>query len=187
MSKPLTFSLMGVCLLVGMGIGFSLTPEYGQMRQENSLEMKSLGQADRYVDLRYIDNMIAHHYSAIHLAKQVQASSHHKEIRNLASEIIANDQAGIEKLYSWKKDWYQNERQISLFEKVNVGSVDDTQDLRFLNALITHHEAAIMLSQEIQTKSARNDILDLSSSVIVSLSDGLDTLKQWRKEWYGVS
>lgn len=178
---------VAVALIVGIAIGFSVTPEYAQMKSEKQSPMMSIGRADKYVDLRFIDGMIAHHLAAIFLAQQAKEHSKRSDIQALASTIIAVDTEGIEKLYALKKTWFGNTKKISQFTKVQLGSADDQFDLRFINALVAHHEEAIDVAKEMQTKSTRSEVLTLAGDVIAGLSGGIKTLTEWRGDWYGIN
>ncbi|KKT68437.1 MAG: hypothetical protein UW64_C0019G0014 [Microgenomates group bacterium GW2011_GWC1_44_37] len=183
MSKTLLLSTVVVTFILGIGTGFILSPEYANKMTAKKTVMVELGRADKLIDLRYLDGVIAHHLNAIFMARQAEANSQRKEIRDLAKEIIIADEKGIQELYEWKKSWFNN-KQITIYEKINLGAYDDKFDLRFLNALIAHHEEAIMTAKEIRTKSQRNEILNLADSIIQNLSSGIDTLTEWRNNWY---
>lgn len=176
-----------IALLVGIGIGFSVTPEYAQMKDEKQSSMMSIGKADKYVDLRFIDGMIAHHLAAIYLANQAKDQSKRPEIVTLSNTIISVDTEGIAKLYEQKKSWFGNTKQITQFAKVQLGSADEQFDLRFINALVAHHEEAIDVAREMQTKSTRSDVLNLAGAVVTGLSDGIKTLEAWRGDWHGIN
>jgi uncharacterized protein (DUF305 family) len=178
----LTVSLALVSLVVGIGIGYYLTPEYSVTKYEKNMD---LGAADRLVDLRYINAMIAHHRAAMLLAESAGASGR-EEIRALSGEILANEPKLIAELYGWKRDWYRDARTVSDPASINLGSVDGKFDLRFLNALIAHHEAGIAMTREIRRKSNRTEVLDNADAVEQFLAATLVGLKSWRNEWYGV-
>lgn len=186
MNKYLAISLMIVYFIVGIGIGFYMTPEYAAMQQENKSSMMDLGAADKNVDLRYIDGMIAHHMSAIYMLEQAQHNTKRGEVHKLAEAVIAADKKGIEELYALKREWYGNNRKVTNFQKVNLGKADEKFDLRLLNALIAHHEEAIDVARQVQTKSTRTETLQIASDVDASLSENMETLKKWREEWYGI-
>jgi len=176
-----------VALLVGIGIGFSVTPEYAQMSAEKQSPMMAIGKADAYVDLRFIDGMIAHHLAAIYLATQAKKQSTRPEVLALADTIISVDTKGITRLYEQKKSWFGNTKKITQYTKVQLGNADEQFDLRFINALVAHHQEAITVVREMQTKSTRSDVLNLADSVISGLSDGIQTLEAWRGAWYGIN
>lgn len=186
MTNPLLLSLVIITFILGLSTGFTLSPEYQEKMQSRGVQMVELGKADQFVDLRYIDNMIAHHLNAIYMANQAKTNSQRPEIVALANDIIKADEAGIKTLYEQKKSWYKNEKQITKFEKINLGAYDETFDLRFLNALIAHHDGAVESAQEIRTKSQRNEILNLADTVIQSLSASKAKLIEWRKNWYNI-
>jgi uncharacterized protein (DUF305 family) len=185
MSKSLTVSLIIISLIIGMGIGFYVTPEYAQMRENESSQM-DLGSADARIDLRYVNGMIAHHQAAIYLAEQAILQTNRPEIRELAHTIISVDTADIASLYASKKSWYNDNRKVTEYSKINLGGSDDKFDLRFLNALLIHHDQAIITARELQTKSTRTEALNIADNVITSLTAGIQTLTTWRESWYGI-
>lgn len=187
MNKNLAVGLTIVSFIAGTGVGFYLTPEYAGMREESKSSMTQLGMADREIDKRYIQNMISHHLSAIDLMKQAQQNSKRPEIKKLAQDVIEADLKDIDRLYGLLDQWYPNKyRRQDNFDKINLGEGDEKFDLRLLNALIAHHEMAIMSAEEMMGKTTRTEVLNTTDTVITNLSAGLVTLKNWRKEWYGV-
>ncbi len=183
MSK-MTIGWVVVVFILGIGIGFYFTPEYAQMNAAKRSSMVELGMADKYFDLRYVNNMIAHHLAAIDMAKQAQEKSSRPEIKELAQIIITTDERGIEQLYTYKKTWYGDTKPVTRFDKTELGAADELFDLRFLNALTVHHEMAIESAKEVQTKSVRTEVLNLANDVITNLSANLKQFATWRKAWY---
>lgn len=174
-------AFMVIAGVLGAGIGYGLTPEYQlSMYEKNVMD---LGTADRWVDQRYVNAMIAHHRAAMLLAEQA-SQSERQEIRDLSKEILANEPKLIAELYGWKKDWYSDTREVRDPQVANLGTVDSTFDLRFLNALIAHHENGIEMTQEIRLKSSRNAVLDNADAVEAFLTSTGEVLRGWRSSWY---
>jgi uncharacterized protein (DUF305 family) len=173
-----------MAFMIGIGVGFYLTPEYAQMVTEKKSAMVMLGTADKQLDLRYLNNMISHHLAAIDMAKQALVSASRPEIKSLAQVIITTDEAGIKKLYEFKKAWYNNDKVVTKFDKVELGGNDSLFELRFLNALTSHHLMAIEAAKEIRSKSSRTEVLNLADEVITNLSANLSQFEAWRKAWY---
>lgn len=182
-SSPLIISLLLVSLMIGVGIGYYFNPSYQQTMYQKT-EM-GLGEADRFLDLRYLDAMAAHHRAAILLADQIVDKTQRPEVKALA-QSIQNGEKRIDELYQWKKDWYKNDRKVADPEVANLGTSDDKIDLRFLNALIAHHESGIEMTKEVRVKSSRNEILNNADLVEQSFTNSLKNLKEWRKQWYGI-
>ena len=175
---------MIISALVGVGIGQGMTPEY-QKSMYNKNEM-GLGEADYWLDLRYIDEMIAHHKGAIILAEKTLDKTQKPEIKELAQDIIKNEPIAIDELYKWKKNWYGQTKKVSDPTVANLGENDETFDLRFLNALIFHHKTGIMMTEEVRFKSSRSEILNNADVVENFLEGSLKKLTDWRLEWYKI-
>ena len=182
-STYLSVSLIVISFIIGVGAGYSFTPQYSLSMYDKS--GMDLGRADKWIDLRYIDAMIAHHRGAILIAQQAEKSGR-SEIQNLAKEIQKNEPVLIEELYTWKKNWYNDTKKVGDPVVPNLGSYNDTFDLRFLNAVITHHENGIAMTKDISMKSSRNEILDNANAVEKFLTESGETLKGWRMAWYNI-
>ncbi len=181
-SPALTGSLLIVALIVGLVFGYFISPVYQQSMYTK--DAMGLGPADRLVDLRYLNQMAAHHQAAILLAKDVADKTNRDEIKHLALEIQVNEPKLINELYAWKQAWYSDTSKVKEPLVPNLGAADYTLDLRFLNALIAHHEAGIVMTQEIRTKSSRSEVLDNADAVEDFLKTSLITLRGWREQWY---
>jgi len=169
--------------IAGIGIGYALTPEYRlSMYEKNSMD---LGRSDRTIDLRYVNAMIAHHRGAMLLAEQARKSER-VEVKNLAEAILKDEPAAIAELYAWKKAWYDDERKVRDPFVFKLGAYDKTFDLRFLNALIAHHENGVLMTKDIRLKSSRSEVLDNADAVEAFLKGGVVMLNEWRSSWYAL-
>ena len=183
-SLSLAVALMIVSAVAGIGIGYWLTPQYSlSMYDKNTMD---LGQPDKWVDLRYMDAMIAHHRGAMLLAEEARKSER-PEVRDLAAAILKDEPKNIDELYAWKKAWYNDTRKVRDPQVPKLGTVDKTFDLRFLNALIAHHRNGVLMTREIRLKSSRSEILDNADAVEQFLTKGIEMLRAWRTQWYGVT
>lgn len=182
--KFLIISLMIISALMGVAVGYSMTPEY-QKTMYNKNDM-GLGEADYWLDLRYVDEMMAHHRGAILLAQKAVDKTQRPEIKALAEEIIKNEPVAIDELYGWKKEWYGDIKKVKEPIVANLGEGDQTFDLRFLNALIFHHQSGILMTKEVRQKSSRSEILNNADAVEMFLNESLKKLIDWRQEWYKI-
>jgi uncharacterized protein (DUF305 family) len=182
LSLPLATAFMILSGILGVGIGYSMTPEYQvSMYEKNAM---NLGRADRTLDLRYINAMIAHHRGAMLVAEQARRSER-TEVKQLAEAILKDEPKAIAELYAWKKAWYGDERSVRDPQVSKLGVYDKTFDLRFLNALIAHHEVGVVMTQDVRLKSTRSAVLDNADAVEAFLKGGIVMLSQWRSDWYG--
>lgn len=173
-----------VTLTIGMAIGYYLTSDY-QLTMYDKYTM-DLGPADRSFDLRYINTMIAHHRGAMLLAEQLKEKTTRPEMKSLAEDILKNEPGAIDELYDWKEAWYGDTKKVRDPIVANLGPVDENFDLRFLNAIIAHHEEGVIMTKETRTKSSRAEILNNADKVEDFLSNGIEALTALRKSWYNL-
>ncbi|MBW4672215.1 MAG: DUF305 domain-containing protein [Cyanomargarita calcarea GSE-NOS-MK-12-04C] len=163
-----------------------------------------LGPADANYDLRFIDGMIPHHEGAVVMAKEALQKSKRPEIKKLANEIIKAQEKEIAELKQWRKAWYpkaQNEPQAwhaemkhmmgmtpeqtrAMRMDMDLGAADGEFDLRFINAMIPHHEGAVVMAKDAASKSKRPEVKKLALSIISSQEAEINQMKQWRQGWY---
>ena len=175
---------MVVTGILGFAIGYATTPEYKlSMYDKTTMDF---GRPDRALDLRYVNAMIAHHRGAVLLAEQVANKTQRADIKDLSAKILTDEPKAITELYSWKKAWYGDTRSVRDPVVANLGSYDEKLDLRFLNALIAHHELGLQMTKEIKTKSSRTEVLNNADSVDTFLTTTLVIFKNWRMQWYGI-
>lgn len=165
----------------------------------------SLGPKDEYFDLRFIDAMIPHHQGAVMMAQEALQKSSHPEVKQLAEAIIQAQQQEISQMQSWRKAWYPNvdatpmmydsqmghmmpmseAMRSSMMMQGDLGAADSQFDLRFLNAMIPHHEGALTMAQEALEKSSRPEIKQLAQAILDSQQQEINQMNQWKKAWYG--
>ena len=183
-SGYLVISIVIVSFVLGLLGGYFVSPTYQQTMYDK--QSMGLGTADRFVDLRYINQMAAHHRGAILLAEQIQDKTTRTELKELSEAIRTGEPKLIDELYGWKREWYKDTRTVKDPVVAKLGPADDKVDLRFLNAVIAHHEAGIEMTKEVRTKSSRAEVLNNADEVESFLSGSLITLKTWRKDWFNV-
>ena len=173
----------------------------GGMNHNMSMD---LGPADASYDLRFIDAMIPHHEGAVLMAKQALEKSKRPEIKKLANEIIKAQDKEIAEMKQWRQAWYpeagskpvaydakQNktvdmtsEQMQMMMMNMDLGAADNEFDLRFINAMIPHHEGALVMAKDAASKSKRPEIKKLAQDIISSQQAEISQMKQWRQAWY---
>jgi uncharacterized protein (DUF305 family) len=171
----------------------------------SSMMMMDLGPANESFDLRFIDAMIPHHEGAVMMAQEALQKSNRPEIQQLAQAIIAAQEQEISELNEWRTAWYPDagdepmmydpemghmmpmteEMRSNMMMGGDLGEADDEFDLRFIEAMIPHHQGAIDMAQQALEKSDRPEIQELAQNIIDSQQQEIDQMEQWQKEWYG--
>ena len=67
---------------------------------------------------------------------------------------------------------------------MNLGPANADYDLRFIDAMIPHHQGAVLMAKEAQQKYKRPEIKQLADNIIKAQNKEIDRMKQWRKNWY---
>lgn len=163
-----------------------------------------LGPADANFDLRFLDAMTPHHQGAVKMAQEALQKSKRPEIKKLAESIIADQDKEIAQMQQWRKAWYANaastpmawdsgtksmmpmaqDQMKGMMMNMDLGAADDQFDLRFINAMIPHHESAIVMANDALQKSKRPEVQKLAKAIVSSQQAEIDQMKQWRKAWY---
>ncbi|TYQ31317.1 DUF305 domain-containing protein [Pseudanabaena sp. UWO310] len=163
-----------------------------------------LGIADANFDLRFIDAMIPHHQGALEMAKDAKGKSQRPEIQKLADEIIKAQTKEIANLQAWRKQWYPSASDMpmaynaqmghmmemspdqikGMMMRQDLGAKDAEFDFRFINAMIPHHEGAVLMAKDASTKSTRTEIKKLAQDIISSQQVEIKQMQEWKKAWY---
>lgn len=139
------------------------------------------------------------------MAQEALQKSTRPEIKQLAQAIINAQQKEIAELKQWRTAWYptasatpmmysaemghtmpmSEEMKSSMRMDTNLGAADDQFDLRFINAMIPHHQGALVMAKEALEKSDRPEIKQLAQDIISSQTQEIAQMQQWKKVWYG--
>jgi uncharacterized protein (DUF305 family) len=182
---------------------------HGQINQSGHTGMDhtsmDLGPADDTFDLRFIDAMRLHHQGAVDMAEEALQKSDRPDVQELAQDIIAAQQTEIAQMQEWRQAWYPDagddpvmyhaemghmmpmsqEMKSNMMMSMDLGPADDEFDLRFINAMIPHHEGALVMAEEALQKSDRPEIQELAQAILDTQQVEIDQMRQWRQDWYG--
>lgn len=163
-----------------------------------------LGPADAEYNLRFIDAMIPHHQGAVEMAKQAKEKSKRPEIQKLADQIIKAQDPEIQQMQKWRSAWYpkataepiaynaktgksaaMTPEQIQLMMmNQNLGAADGEFDLRFIEAMISHHQGAVTMAKDALKKTKQSEMKTLAQDIIRSQEGEIQQMEQWKKAWY---
>lgn len=66
----------------------------------------------------------------------------------------------------------------------DLGPADEDFDLRFIDAMVPHHEGAVVMAEQALAHSQRPEILALAEEIIETQAEEIEQLETWRREWY---
>ena len=140
-------------------------------------------------DAMFIDGMIVHHQGAIDMAKDAQAKATKPEIKQLAEAILKTQQAEIDQMKAWRKEWYPDLKDTGGM-MINMGQMSvkdgpELYDVRFVAAMIPHHEGALAMANEALSKAKKPEIKTLATDIIKAQSAEVRQMTQWYQAWTG--
>src|SRR5438067_9132805 len=97
-----TALLLALSLFSGAGSAFAHNPGGKPDPMNASLEKLKGTEFEQ----SFLQQMIQHHRSGIEMAKLASDQTKRTELRDFASNMIANQQQEIEKMSGWLKSWY---------------------------------------------------------------------------------
>lgn len=162
-----------------------------------------LGPQDDKFDLRFIDGMILHHQGAITMAEAVLQNSQREEMKQLAKAVITTQQDEIDQMKQWRQAWYPNigaelvmydaqmghtmvmtpQMKTALMMNEDLGKADAEFDLRFIDAMIPHHEGALTMAEQVLQKSDQLELRQIAQNILDTQQAEIDQMKQWRQMW----
>ena len=150
------------------------------------------------MDAMFIEQMIPHHDDAIAMAELALTKAEHPEIRRLAEDIKRSQTAENAQMRAWYRQWFGTEVPATGGSSRMMGGMmgsgtTDMADLEvaepfdkaFIEAMIPHHQMAIMMSQMAGRASSRSEMRGLTSSIIEAQSTEITKMRTWYDEWYG--
>jgi len=152
------------------------------------------GMADMPVtdEFGYLTMMIPHHEEAIESARVLLAGTDRPEMRAFAQGIIDTQTREVDQMRAWLAAWYPGRDTTVDYTPMMrdlTGLRGDALDRAFLQDMIPHHMAAVMMSQELLTRNlavhprlepfARN-IRDTQRAEIMQMHG-------WLGDWFGES
>ena len=139
-------------------------------------------------EFQYLAEMVAHHQEAVAAAKQLQRSDR-PELRAFGRSIVTTQTAQIDQMNTWLATWYPDRSRHVDYQPMMrdlSGLSGDRLDRVFLQDMIWHHMAAVMMSQQLLARDlARHPQVN---QLAVSIRDGQHAeilqMARWLNRWY---
>lgn len=154
------------------------------------------------IDRHFIEQMIPHHEGAVAMAKLALERSKRTEIKTLATAIIEGQTKEITDMAVWYKDWFGVDVPkvsagmmgggMMFTSGMHMGGQEDISrlenatdfDKAFLEAMIPHHQLALMMVQMLEAGSNRSEMLQLAKNITTSQSKEIQQMQGWYTAWY---
>lgn len=140
----------------------------------------------------FLTQMIPHHEEAVATAKLVEAGTKQPEMRAFARNIVKTQTAEIVQMKKWLATWYPGRGTKADYEPMMSdlrGLSGDALDRAFLEDMIPHHMAAVMMSQQLLTQGlAKHQELVRFATTIRNVQHAeIRTMATWLSDRFGDS
>ena len=171
----------------------SPTPAVPSKEHVHGAHQHEIGPAGETYDLRYIDAMVKHHEGAL-LMSEFVFDIGSPGVGALANEIWDDQAQEIKAMGQWRKAWYpeapiypvaylpggdpnsmngltrMSAKQIAAMQMIDSTPTKKTRVTWFLEGMLHHHGAALMMAHDALKKSTNPAILGLSRNIVVAQS-----------------
>mgnify|MGYP001573672506 CR=1 FL=1 len=202
MNNKTSFAIGGI--IVGLVLGFFISPMLwsgsmmfgGNGPAFSGVSRGGVSQIDRH----FIEQMLPHHDGAIAMANLALEKAKRPEVKTLAKAIISAQESENQQMKSWYKDWFGREvpRGSAMTGGMmsqggmHMGGTQDIEALKnapdfdkaFIEAMIPHHQMAIMMAQMLEAGTVRPEMKQLAQNIISSQTKEIKQMQGWYGSWY---
>jgi uncharacterized protein (DUF305 family) len=151
-------------------------------------------------DLQFLDSMTHHHEGAIRMSQMVLSRSQNEEMKKFAQKIIADQQREIDQIKKWREEWYSGKPRAvnmempgmmsstrGMMQGGGMGKMMSLQgkefDLAFLQMMIPHHQGAVDISKEAQSKAEHAELKPFAGQIIKEQEAEIKQMNEWKEAW----
>lgn len=137
----------------------------------------------------YLAEMIVHHEEAVAAAQELQRSPR-AEMREFGEAVVASQTAQIDQMRQWLADWYPDVSTRVDYRPMMRDLTDlsgDRLDQVFLEDMIGHHMAAVMMSQQLLMGGVADheEVEQLARTIREEQHTEIFQMQQWLADWFG--
>lgn len=138
----------------------------------------------------YLAEMVAHHNEAIVAARGLRRSDR-AVMRRFGERIVATQSAQVAQMESWLAEWYPDDSTDVDYEPMMrdlTGLSGDRLDRTFLEDMVGHHMAAVMMSQHglASRLFAHDEVAALAADIRDDQHAEILRMRAWLRDWFGV-
>lgn len=167
---------------------------------------------DGSMDAMFLEQMVPHHEDAVAMARIALERSRRPEIRSLAQDVVRVQTAEIEEMRDLYREYYGGEitsettgsggfrrpnrrpggrgmmgRGMMSFGPEALEELRTAEDVdrTFIEMMVPHHRMGIMMARMAGASTERDQIRQLTDSIVRSQSAEIRDMVGWYREWYG--
>lgn len=177
--------------LPGMGGGQWMVGHEEARPMQMNMQMGMLGDMPTVdSEFAYLAQMIPHHQEAIASAELLLAATDRPEMKTFAQDIIDTQSAEVDQMQTWLAEEYPD-RNVSVdYEPMMrdlTGLSGDELDQAFLEDMVGHHMAAVMMSQQLLAGdlAEQPEVASFAEQIRDSQHAEIFQMHAWLADWFG--
>lgn len=175
-----------VLAAVGAGVGVvTVLGDEGPRRMGPGWMAPASGQVG---EAEYLAEMVAHHHEAV-LAAEELTRSDRVEMRTFGRSIVETQSAEIRQMQTWLAEWYPDRRASIDYHPMmrDLAALSgDELDRVFLQDMIGHHMAAVMMSQHLLWRGTEHEeVAALARTIRDDQRAEIVQMRRWLTRWFG--
>jgi uncharacterized protein (DUF305 family) len=141
-------------------------------------------------EIRFMKQMIDHHNMAVMMAEECLKKATQEELRSVCTQIIDTQNQEIKTLQEWLAEWYSisyapRMDQQSQTEIEHLSMLQGSEfDKMFMEMMINHHWAAILMSVDIVKRARHKEIRDMALDIVEAQTGEIRQMREWLCQWY---
>jgi uncharacterized protein (DUF305 family) len=145
--------------------------------------------ADFETEVDYMVRMIPHHQEAVDSARVLLERTERTEMESFARDIISTQSREIEQMRSLLSKWYPDRDPDVEYEEMMRDYTrlsGDRLDLAFLQDMIPHHVAAVMMSEQLLSgvEIEHAELAELAAGIRAAQTAEIRQMSLWMNEWF---
>jgi uncharacterized protein (DUF305 family) len=150
------------------------------------------GLSGQEFETEWMSMMIQHHMGALEMAELVSSRANHQEIKDLAQNIIRDQNREIGDLTTWLKQWYNAVPHEGMMHE-DMGMMERLQNARgdefdrlFLQMMHDHHRGAIAMAELVPDRATHQELKTLAQNIMTSQEAEILQMMDWAMTWYNL-
>ena len=175
------------------GTGLLTRPATGSMMSPSSAPGRGPGTGMHgpvaASEAEWLTEMVAHHQEAVDAAAQLQRSNR-PQMREFGASIARTQSAQIELMNRWLDRWYPGRARDAHYQPMMrdlTGLTGDALDRTFLEDMVGHHMAAVMMSQQLLVRrtAEHDEVGELAATIRDEQRAEIFQMQRWLADWFG--
>jgi uncharacterized protein (DUF305 family) len=163
---------------------------------DHSGMQSSPGAASAPFELQFLDTMIAHHQGAVDMAQLADVRAQRQELKELAANIISDQEREIAKMSEWRDRWFEGKPQainmafpgmLEGMKGMDIKKLESLKgnefDIEFVRQMIPHHEGAIVMAKALRASGSKAEVKELAEDIITAQEKEIKQMQEWLSKW----